>query len=133
MDAADTAKLQLVLDDAAVNSSTSAALYIRHADKVFVTLADGSENHLSNQEDFIAIDDNNVDAVIFSKGDLTLNGTGSLSISAAYGHGIVSKDDLALTGGNYQITAASHASGQAELSGNMFKIWLSGKIFNRSR
>lgn len=109
VDAADTAKLQLVLDDAAVNCSTSAALYIRQADKVFVTLADGSENHLSNQEDFIAIDDNNVDAVIFSKGDLTLNGTGSLSISAAYGHGIVSKDDLALTGGNYQITAASHA------------------------
>ncbi len=109
VDAADTAKLQLVLDDAAVNCSTSAALYVRKADKVFVTLADGSENHLSNQEDFIAIDDNNVDAVIFSKEDLTINGTGSLSISAAYGHGIVSKDDLVLTGGNYQITAASHA------------------------
>lgn len=109
VDAADTDKLQLVLDNASVNCSTSAALYVRQADKVFVTLADGSENHLSNQEDFIAIDDNNVDAVIFSKEDLTLNGTGSLSITAAYGHGIVSKDDLVLTGGNYQITAADHA------------------------
>ncbi len=109
VDAADTDKIQLVLDNAVIQCSTSAALYVRQADKVFLTLADGSENQLSNREDFIAIDDNHVDAVIFSKEDLTLNGTGSLNISAAYGHGIVSKDDLVLTGGNYQITAAGHA------------------------
>lgn len=109
VDAGDTDKLQLVLDNAEVNCSTSAALYVKQADKVFVTLAEGSDNYLSNQEDFIAIDENNIDAVIFAKDDLTLNGTGSLSITAAYGHGIVSKDDLVLTGGNYQITAADHA------------------------
>lgn len=109
VDAGDTDKLQLVFDNVKVNCSASAALYVRQADKVFVTLADGSENQLSNQEDFIAVDDNNVDAVIFSKDDLTLNGTGDLSVSAAYGHGIVSKDDLVLAGGNYQITAAGHA------------------------
>lgn len=99
VDAAETDKIQLVLDNAVIQCSTSAALYVRQADKVFLTLADGSENQLSNREDFIAIDDNHVDAVIFSKEDLTLNGTGSLNISAAYGHGIVSKDDLVLTGG----------------------------------
>lgn len=57
----------------------------------------------------IAIDDNNIDAVIFSKSDLTLNGTGSLTIESANGHGIVSKDDLKITGGIYDITAAGHA------------------------
>lgn len=53
--------------------------------------------------------DTNIDAVIFSKDDLTLNGTGALTLKAAYGHGIVSKNDLVITGGQYQITAAKHA------------------------
>lgn len=56
----------------------------------------------------MAIDENNVDAAVFSKSDLTFNGEGTLTINAAAGHGAVSKDDLALTSGTYIITAASH-------------------------
>ncbi len=109
IDADENAKIQLVLDNAAINCGTSAAIYVRQADKVFVTLASGSENTLSNTSDFVAIDDNNIDGVIFSKSDLTLNGSGSLTVNAAYGHGIVSKDDLVITSGTYTITAAKHA------------------------
>ena len=109
VDAANTDKLQLILDGVDINCDTSAAIYIKQADKVFITLADGSQNTLTNQQDFVAIDDNNIDAVIFSKDDLTLNGTGTLTIRAAYGHGIVSKDDLVITSGTYIVTAASHA------------------------
>lgn len=110
---ADDKKVQLVLDSVNINCDTSAALYVKAADKVFVTLASDSENTLSNTNDFVAIDDNNIDAVIFSKDDLTLNGSGTLTVTAKYGHGIVSKDDLVITSGTYQITAAKHAlSGQ---------------------
>lgn len=110
---ADDKKVQLVLDSVNINCDTSAALYVKAADKVFVTLASDSENSLSNTSDFVAIDDNNIDAVIFSKDDLTLNGSGTLTVTAKYGHGIVSKDDLVITSGTYQITAAKHAlSGQ---------------------
>lgn len=110
---ADDKKVQLVLDSVNINCDTSAALYVKVADKVFVTLASDSENTLSNTNDFVAIDDNNIDAVIFSKDDLTLNGSGTLTVTAKYGHGIVSKDDLVITSGTYQITAAKHAlSGQ---------------------
>lgn len=109
IDADENAKIQLILDNAAINCGTSAAIYVRQADKVFVTLASGSENTLSNTSDFVAIDDNNIDGVIFSKSDLTLNGSGSLTVNAAYGHGIVSKDDLVITSGTYTITAAKHA------------------------
>ena len=109
VDAPDTAKLQLVLDGAEINSSASAPLYILEADKVFVTLAEGSENTLSNGGSFTAIDDNNIDSVIFSKQDLTLNGSGSLTVTSPAGHGIVSKDDLVITGGAYAVTSASHA------------------------
>lgn len=75
------------------------------ADKVFVTTASGSENTLTNGGEYIAIDENNIDAVIFSKSDLTVNGEGTLTIEAKAGHGMVSKDDLALTSGTYTITA----------------------------
>ena len=108
VDGEDSAKVQLVLDNAQIGCSTSAAIYVRNADKVFITTAPDSQNTLSNSGEYVAIDDNNIDSVIFSKADLTLNGSGTLTISAAAGHGIVSKDDLVLSGGTYEITAASH-------------------------
>lgn len=101
-------KVQLVLNGANITSETSAAIYVRNADKVFVTLADNTENKLTNGGIFEAIDDNNIDAVIFSKDDLTLNGTGKLTVESPAGHGIVSKNELVITGGTYQITATSH-------------------------
>ncbi len=104
----DGDKVQLVLNGVTVTNSTSAAVYVLEADKVFLTTAAGTENLLANGGEYIAIDDNNIDAVIFSKSDLTLNGAGTLTINADAGHGIVSKDDLVLTGGTYVITAASH-------------------------
>lgn len=108
VDGEDSAKVQLVLDNVQIGCSTSAAIYVRNADKVFITTAPDSQNTLSNSGEYVAIDDNNIDSVIFSKADLTLNGSGTLTISAAAGHGIVSKDDLVLSGGTYEITAASH-------------------------
>ncbi len=101
-------KVQLVLNGVEITSKTSAPIYVRKADKVFVTLADNTENTLANGGTFVAIDDNNIDAVIFSKDDLTLNGTGTLIIDAPADHGIVSKDELVITNGTYRITAASH-------------------------
>ncbi len=108
VNAGDTEKVQLVLAGADITSSTSAAIYALEADKVFVTLAEGTENTLTNGGEYIAIDDNNIDAVIFAKTDLTLNGSGSLTINARAGHGVVSKDELVITGGSYTITSASH-------------------------
>lgn len=108
VNAEDTDKVQLVLEGVQITSSTSAAIYVLQADKVFLTTASGTENRLSNGGEYVAIDDNNIDAVIFSKADLTLNGAGALTISAATGHGVVSKDDLVFASGTYDITAASH-------------------------
>lgn len=105
---ADNAKVQIVFDNVDITCASSAAVYVKSAEKVFVTLAEGSQNTLRNTDEYVAVDDNNIDAVIFAKSDLTLNGTGSLTIVSAEGHGIVSKDDLKITGGIYDITAAGH-------------------------
>ncbi len=101
-------KVELILDGVDISCQSSAPLYIKQADKVTITLADGSENHLAVGGEFVQIDDNNVDAAIFSKEDLELGGNGSLVISCAEGNGITSKDDLVITGGSYDITAGGH-------------------------
>lgn len=117
VDAGKEDKIQLVLNGASIQCDSSAPIYVKQADKVFLTLADGSENTLSASGEFAAIDDNTIDAAIFSKDDLTLNGTGMLKIESKYGHGIVSKDSLVITSGTYQITAARHGlSGKDNVS-----------------
>ncbi|MEA4894971.1 MAG: carbohydrate-binding domain-containing protein [Oscillospiraceae bacterium] len=103
---ADDAKIQVVLDGAEVTSKSSAAIYVKSADKVFITTAYGTENIVKAAGEFTQTDDNNVDGAIFAKSDLTLNGAGTLTIESAYGHGVVSKDDLAVTSGTYVITSA---------------------------
>lgn len=108
VDAGDTDKVQIVLDGASITCADSAAIYARNADKVFLTLAAESENTLTNGGIYTALDENNIDAVVFSKTDLTLNGSGSLTIDAQAGHGVVSKDELTITGGAYTVTAAEH-------------------------
>ena len=64
---ADDEKVQIVLDGAHITSAASAPLYVRQADKVVVTLAEGSENTLANGGQFIAIDSSDIDAAIYSR------------------------------------------------------------------
>ncbi len=108
VDAEDSDKPQIVLKNASITSSNSAPIYVIEADKVFITLAEGSSNVLTNGGTFDETDEYGADAVIFSKQDLTLNGAGNLTINSPAGHGITSKDDLVITSGTYTINAASH-------------------------
>lgn len=107
--AEDTAKVQIVLNGVNISCSNNAPIYIKSADKVFITLADGTENLLTDGSAYVQADDNTVDGVIFSKVDLTINGNGTMNITANYKHGIVVKDKLAITSGNLNITAVKDA------------------------
>lgn len=107
VDSEKTDKLQIVLNGANISCKGSAPIYVKQADKVFVTLANDTTNTLTSTGEYETSEDN-VDATIFSKDDLTLNGTGTLTVKSESGHGIVSKDDLVVTSGTYSINAASH-------------------------
>ena len=108
VNAGDSDKVQLVLDNASITKEGSAALYIINADKVFITTVKGTENTLSSMGEFASSDDaTNVDGAIFSKSDITFNGSGTLNVKCESKHGIVTKDDLKITGGTYNITSAS--------------------------
>ena len=103
------AKIQLVLDGVTITNSDFPTIYVMSADKVFITTTEGSENTLSVTGTFKADGETNTDAVIYSKEDLVLNGKGTLTVTSAKGNGITSKDDLKITGGTLNVTAALDA------------------------
>ncbi len=105
VDCGDDDKVHLVLDSVSISCGDSAAIYIKNADKVFVTLADGTENDLTVTTD-ISDNEDGIDSVVYSKCDLTFNGSGSLTVTSDYAHGIVVKDDVVFAGGTYSITAS---------------------------
>lgn len=107
VNAPDTDKVQLVLDNAEITKKSGAALYVIQADKVFVTTVNGSTNTLASTGEFVSTDDNNVDGAVFAKSDIVFNGAGTLNISCETKHGVVTKDDLKIGGGTYNITSAS--------------------------
>ncbi len=106
VEAPDTDKVQIVLDGATITNDDSPCIYVKSADKVFVTTTEDSANALSVTGSFSADGDTNTDAVIFSRDDLVLNGLGTLNISST-DNGVSCKDDLKITGGTIFIDCAS--------------------------
>ena len=104
IEAAEDAKVQIVLDGVKITNTNMPCIYVKSADKVFVTTASGSDNSLTVSGTFTSDGDTNTDGVIFAKDDLVLNGNGSLTVTSS-DNGIVSKDDLRITGGTINITA----------------------------
>lgn len=110
IDAGESAKVQLVLNNAEITNSTGPAIYVKSADKVFITLPEGTANTLTDSsEEYTQSGEKSIDGVIFADSDLTLNGSGKLTVTAGYKHAIVSKKDLTITGGSYEITSAEKA------------------------
>lgn len=104
----DSAKVQIVLDGVSITNSDFPAIYAVSADKVFITTTN-TENTLTVTGAFKADGETNTDAVIFSKDDLVLNGTGTLNVNSNSGNGITCKDDMKITGGTYVVRCALDA------------------------
>ncbi len=104
VEADDEAKVQLVLDGVSIVNEDAPAIYVKSGDKVFVTTT-SSNNYFEVSGLYTPDGDTNLDAVIFSRSDLVINGTGSLEVVSAEGNGITSKDDLKVTGGILIVTS----------------------------
>ena len=103
-------KAQVVLAGASIRNEEGPALYVKDADKAFLTLAEGTDNHLADGEGYQLKDGSDEPyATLFSRADLTINGSGALTVEAAYRHGICSKDDLVVTGGDLVVSAPEDA------------------------
>jgi hypothetical protein len=101
-------KVRIVLNGVEIHSKEGSALYVKQADKVFVSLPEGTKNVLTDAAEYKAVDaaTSEPNAALFSKEDLTLNGTGELTVRGNYNNGITSKDDLKITGGRISVYAA---------------------------
>lgn len=104
VEAEDSDKVQIVLDDVSITNEGMPVIYVKTADKVFIT--SNGNNNLKVTGTFVKDGDNNLNAVIFSKQDITLNGTGTLDIESTK-NGITGKDDIKITGGTYNIKASA--------------------------
>lgn len=111
--AKNTAKLWIMLDGVDLRVKEGSAIWVEKAYKVFLTLPDGTENYLENgaaeASDHTSrlglLGDGAVSAVIYSREDLTINGSGSLKLEANAGHGIKGKDDLVIANSSLAIRA----------------------------
>ena len=104
--AGDDDKVELILDNAVIENANGPAIYVQSADKVTITLKEGTTNTVADGADYEMMDGETlVDGAIFSRADLKIDGEGMLTVSGNCKHGIVSKDDLTIKGGTIQVTA----------------------------
>lgn len=98
-------RIHLIFDGVSIHCEDDAPLYIRQARKVILTLADGSQNMLSDGADYLySHGDQTADGAVFSRADLSINGGGSLTVQSMH-HGIVCKDSLVISGPKLSVTA----------------------------
>ncbi len=125
VDADKSDKVELILDNAAIVSADGPAIWVKQADKVTLTLAEGSVNSLANGGTFSGDED----AVLYSKDDLVIEGSGSLTVNSPAGEGIIGKDEIKIKDGTVTVTAeAKGISGKdgVTVSGGMIVV-TSGK------
>ncbi len=107
VDTQDKATVRLVLNGVDIHSTTGAPISVTNAEKTIIILADGTQNILSDAAQYVfadpSVDEPN--AAIFSKSDLTIAGSGALTVSGNFNDGIASKDGLILASGSITVTA----------------------------
>lgn len=108
IDVENKGTVRLVLNGMEIQCDDNAPIYIKNAEKAIITLQDGTQNIVSDGENYVFSDTetDEPNAAIFSKADLTINGTGTLTVHGNYNNGITGKDDLRITGGTIQIHSA---------------------------
>jgi hypothetical protein len=101
----DETAVQLILNGATINSSTSAPLYIENAEEAVLILQDN--NYVSDGSSYVfaSADVDEPNAAIFSKSDLTISGDGSLTVNGNYNDGIASKGGLVIDSGTITVNA----------------------------
>ena len=94
----DEGVVKLVLNGADITCSESSAIYIENSPKTTIVLADNTENKLTDAANYTGLtaEEDEPNAAVFSKDDLTIEGSGSLTVKANYNNGIQGKDDRSI-------------------------------------
>ena len=133
IDAKDSAVVHLILNGVEINSESGPAIYAADGKKVILTLAESTENTLSDTSNYTFADgEDEPDATLFIKNDLVINGSGTLKVNANYKTAIKTKDTLAIISGNFDLTSvdnAVRAKDALTVEAGTFKVNATGKGF----
>lgn len=101
--------VRLVLNGAEISNKTTSPIYSSGKGKVIMTLAGGTTNTISDSTEYVfaGAEEDEPNAPVFAKGDLTVNGTGTLAVYGNYECAIRSKSVLTVISGELKIQAAS--------------------------
>ena len=105
----DEEDVVIILNGVNITCSDSAPIYVVNASDTVITLADNTENYVTDGATYVyeaGVTEPN--AAIYSNDDLIIEGNGSLTVSANYNNGISSSDDLDINSGNITVTAVNH-------------------------
>ncbi|MBQ4350285.1 MAG: carbohydrate-binding domain-containing protein [Clostridia bacterium] len=110
VDCVDAGVIDLVLKGVTITNNDGACIYIHKTQDAVITLYEGTTNVLTDGSvyTFENPEDTEPDAALFSKEDLTINGTGTLTVNGNYSNGIVSKDGLKIDNGTINVNSARH-------------------------
>ena len=106
IEAPEDAKVRLILNGVDIHSPEGPAIYEKQADKLIVTLAEGSVNTLADGP-AVTDGDDTIGAALYAEDDLSINGSGALTVSGTAKHGIQSKADLIISGGSISVNAVT--------------------------
>ncbi|MDW7694429.1 carbohydrate-binding domain-containing protein [Flammeovirgaceae bacterium SG7u.111] len=110
VDTEDEGNINIVLDGVDMTSATSGPIFIKSANQVNIILNEGSENYLTDADEYVYEgDDDEPNAALHSKANMTISGEGALMVTANYNDGITSKDGLVIMDGTYIVKAADDA------------------------
>ena len=98
--------VRLVLKGVDITSSDGPAIWVKGAKNLYISLADGTENSISDSNKYSTSE---ASAAISADCDMVINGSGKLSVCGNYSRAIHTKDDLILRSGTVDITSVGDA------------------------
>ena len=99
-------KVRLILNGVRITSPVGPAIYEKQGDKLIITLAEGTENVLTDGA-AVTDGDDTIGAALYAEDDLSINGTGSLIAHGTAKHGIQSKADLIIANGHITVDSVN--------------------------
>jgi len=100
-------KIHIILNGVTISNDSLACIFVKDADKVYITSAADSVNTLTNTGTVIDDEDDEDYCGVYSKKDAVFNGSGTININSEY-IGIRAKDDLKFAGGTVNVVAVDH-------------------------
>lgn len=122
IDTEDKAKLRL--SGMSLTNPNGAAVYVKNADKAYITITENTENTLTDGESYTSGDENEK-ACITSRDNLEIKGNGALTVNGNYNHGIDASDSMEIGNGNITINAKNdgiHVNDTLEISGGTLTL-----------